>query len=511
MKRIAAWLLSTALLLGLCTGCGGDEDPYVPTGNALSQGETTEPKQEATAMRYSLPFYPDRGQNPYQCADLNNKMVFALVYQGLFSVDRDGQVWPMLCESYQVSWDMKTYTLQLAEATFSDGTAVTAEDVKASLLTARESSVYKGRFDHLNNITVTDDGKVQISLSTSYENFPLLLDVPIVKESQVDAQSPLGTGPYVLETWGENLGLRRSARWWCDADIPVQAEQISLLKAESPVQLRDTFEFSDLSMVGADPGNENYADFHSDYELWDVDSSIFLYLACNDKSTVFSNGDMRKALTYSIDREKLSETYYRGFGEATVLPTPRNSPFYSVALARGISYDPSQMKQALENHTRFQGAAVTLLVNSNDSVRVRVARDIAQSLTEAGLKVATSELSGDEYKTALSKGEFDLHLGQTKLSATMDLSAFFDPKGALSYGGLEDAMLYALCLETLANRGNYNTLYQKILEDGQLCPILFRKYAIFTQRGSFPTLEPARDNVFFYHRERTDEEARVEE
>ena len=52
---------------------------------------------------------------------------------------------------------------------------------------------------------------------------------------------------------------------------------------------------------------------------------------------------------------------------------------------------------------------------------------------------------------------------------------------------------------------------QKILEEGQLCPILFRSYAIFTQRGSFPELEPARDNVFFYHLGKTDEEARVEE
>lgn len=511
MKRIAALLLSATVLLGMCTGCGGDEDPYVPTGNALSQGEVTEPQPESTAMRISIPYYPERGLNPYECSDFNNRSVFSLIYQGLFAVDRDYQVWPILCESYQVSWDMKTYTFQLAEATFSDGTPVTAADVKASLTAAKEGSVYKGRFAYVDEITVTEDGKVQIRLDTPYENFPLLLDVPIVKAAQVEAESPIGTGPYICEAWGEEMGLRRRAGWWCKAELPVYTEQFSLFRAESPTQLRDSFEFSGLSMVGTDPGSDSYADFHSDYELWDVDSGVFLYLACNDESAVFANGDMRQALSRSIDREGLVEEYYRGFAEAAVLPTPRQSPFYSAALAREISYDPRQMTQALSDHPQFRDAAVTVLVNSNDPVRVRVARAIAQSLKEAGLKAVTSELAEEDYRTALSKGEFDLHLGQTRLSATMDLSAFFNPKGALTYGGLEDAMLYALCLETLANRGNYNTLYRRILEEGQLCPILFRSYAIFTQRGSFPELEPARDHVFFYHLDKTDEEARVEE
>ena len=511
MKRIAALLLSAAMVLGLCTGCGDGDDPYVPTGNALSQEEVTKPKPEATTTHISLPYYPDRGMNPYQCSDFNNRAVFSLIYQGLFAVDRDHQVWPMLCESYQVSWDMKTYTFQLAAATFSDGTPLTAADVKASLMAAKEGSVYKGRFSYVDEITVTEDGKVQIDLQTPYENFPLLLDVPIVKAAQVEAEAPLGTGPYICEGWGDGMGLRRSAGWWCKAELPVYAEQITLLKAESPTQLRDTFEFSDLSMVGTDPGSESYADFHSDYELWDVDSGVFLYLACNDESAVFSNSDMRKALTFSIDREGLVEEYYRGFAEAAVLPVPQQSPFYSAALARDITYDPGQLTRALADHPQFLGAAVTVLVSSSDPVRVRAARAIAQALTEAGLKATTSELAEEDYRTALSEGEFDLHLGQTRLSATMDLSAFFNPKGALAYGGLEDATLYALCLETLANRGNYNTLYRRILEEGQLCPILFRSYAVFTQRGSFPELAPARDNVFFYHLEKTDEEARMEE
>ena len=511
MKRIAALLLSATLLLGLVSGCGEEDDPYVPTGNALSQEEVTQPTADEATRQTSLPYYPDRGLNPYRCSDYTNKAVFSLVYQGLFAVDRSYQVWPVLCQSYQVSWDMKTYTFQLAEAAFSDGTPLTAADAVASLEAARSSDVYQGRLGYLDTITATEDGQLEITLSAPYENLPLLLDVPIVKASEVEDERPLGTGPYAYEQQDAGLGLRRSPGWWCTAQLPIDAERVSLLVAEDPAQLRDAFEFSDLSLVSADPGSDSYADFHSDYELWDSESGVFLYLACNDASPVFSVSAVRNALTWSVDRETLAETCYRDFAYASALPASPQSPYYHKTLAAGLGYDPRRMEQAVVENPEVQELNVTLLVNSSDGVRVRAARLIARELVAAGLKVTTSELSGDEYRTALEEGAFDLHLGQTKLSANMDLSAFFQSEGALAYGGLEDPLLYALCLETLANIGNYYTLYQRILEDGQLCPILFRSYAIFTQRGSFPELEPSRDNLFFYHLGRTDEEARVEE
>jgi peptide/nickel transport system substrate-binding protein len=150
---------------------------------------------------------------------------------------------------------------------------------------------------------------------------------------------------------------------------------------------------------------------------------------------------------------------------------------------------------------------VTLLVNTDDSVRLRIARSIAQALSQCGLKVTTSELNGNDYREALKKGQFDLYLGQTRLSANMDLSAFFGADGTLNYGGMNDTAMYELCRDALDNSGNYYTLHQEILKDGMLCPILMRSYAIFAQRGQFSDLTPARDNVFFYHLGKTVDDA----
>lgn len=509
MKRIGALLLCTALLLSGCSV--GGNDPYVPTGDGLYQEEATVPNQsQVTKEQLIIPYYPDRALNPYECTDFNNKSLLSLMYQGLFALDQNYETWPVLCQSYQVSWDMKTYTFTLAEATFSNGAKVTAEDVVESLKAAKKGSVYKGRFSNVDKFTATEDGKVEIRLEVPCQSLPQLLDVPIVPKSQVDAAVPLGTGPYVYVA-GTQPVLQRRKSWWCDGGVPVTAEEIKLQVAGTPSELRDAFEFSNLSLVTTDPGSDNYADFHSDYELWESENGIFLYLACNKDSQVLTNADLRRELLQAIDRESIIADYYRGFATAVTLPASPNSPYYNAALANQYSYDPMRLTQAVEEYQETATGDAILLVNGEDSLRLRVANRIAQDLNRCGMKVKVSALSTKEYVQALEKGEFDLYLGQTRLSSNMDLSAFFAPDGTLSFGGMSDPATYSLCLDALANEGNYYNLYQKILEKGMLLPILFRSYAIYTQRGSFRGLTPARDNLFFYHLGRTMEDALIEE
>ena len=144
-----------------------------------------------------------------------------------------------------------------------------------------------------------------------------------------------------------------------------------------------------------------------------------------------------------------------------------------------------------------------MLVNTQDAQRLRVARSVAQMLTDCGLTVTLIQKSGQEFTKALEEGNYDLYLAQTKLSANMDLSAFFSEEGSLNYGGLANHATYVLCLEALANSGNYYTLYEKILQEGWLCPILFQSYAVYTARGAVSQLTPARDQLFFYTSGRT--------
>ncbi len=494
-----------ALLLCLCAvlfaGCRDAEAPYVPTGNGLSwdDGTPVNPTESQAVQEDALVlvYYPDVTMNPYTCTDFTNRTLFSLIYQGLFTVDSRYNVSPMLCSRYTVSEDMRSYTFYLEQAAFSDGTALTAEDVQASYLTAMESTVYKGRFQHVESVTLSGDGGVTFTLDTPYEELPLLLDVPIVKASEVDAIRPLGTGPYYFEQTGAGARLRRQNAWWCSAELAVSAATISLRTAESITQIRDSFEFSDVGLVCADPCSDSYADYRCDYELWDCENGNFLFLGCNTENGLFSDPEIRAALTHAIDRDTLAEKFYRSFAHSATLPASPQSPYYSTSLAKRFGYDPDLFRQTLADNTAA-GTTVQLLVNKDDTLRLRAARAIADMLRECGLVVQLQELSASRYATALKNRTYDLYLGQTRLSANMDLSAFFSKNGAMRYGGMSDPAMYALCLEALANEGNYYNLHQMVMEDGRLCPILFQSYSIHATRGLLTGLTPSRDNVFYY-------------
>ena len=496
MKRMTALLLALVLLL---SGCTTVETPYIPTGDALGEEQIQPPTQEKTDTTLSLAYYPERPLNPYICTDATNRVMLSLIYQGLFTVDRNYQVSPMLCQSYQVSRDMRTYVFYVrTDATYSDGTTVTEADVIASLQAAMDSPVYGGRFRHVMSVEQLEGGGVEIALNTPYENLPVLLDVPIVKVSQVESEKPLGTGPYLLEDTISGQWLRRRTNWWCEStDLIAKADFIPLTAVDSAEKVRDAFESQKVSMVCVDPGSPTYADFRCDYELWDCESGQLLYLAANPERKVFSNAAVRAALARSIDREGLIDAYYRGFGQAAVLPASPYSSLYDHKLAAKYTYDPNALAEAVEA-AGLVGENVLFLLNSDDGVRLRVAREIVKIMEEAGLVVTTLELNQKEFLVHVEWYEYDLYLGQTKLTPNMDLSEFFGEDGVLNFNNIADPALYALSLEALANAGNYYTLHKAVVEDGRLCPILFRDYAIYAQRGLFTQISAPRDNLFQY-------------
>ena len=502
MRKIA-WILCFALVLSLFAGCSDEKEAYVPTGDALDDAtmatQAPPPGQlEAEGNAYTLGYFAKDGFNPYDVTGYTNRHLFSLLYQGLFSVDGDYNVEPMLCKTYTMSEDMKTYTFRLEPAIFSDGTYIDAEDVVASLETAEDSDFYEGRFRFIGDIEALNETTVKISLLTPMENLPILLDIPIVKAENVGDMMPSGTGPYRLVRTVSGLTLQRKANWWCTTEnLAVTAQAIVLRSAESPAKIRDWFEFEDVGIAYADPGSGTYAEYRCDYEVWDCETGIMTFLACHEESKVFSNPQVRAALTYAINREVLVESNYNGFAQAATLPASPNSPYYDKTLAAQVTYNPERLIQAL-TESNLTGETVILLLNKSDSTRLQTGYQIAEMLTQCGLVVEIQEMSTNMFRNSVYAGNYDLYLGQTQLSANMDLSEFFHPYGYISWGSMSNEDLYALCLNALENSGNYYNLHQMVVQDGMLTPVLFRTYAVYMERGLMGGLNPARDNVYWY-------------
>jgi peptide/nickel transport system substrate-binding protein len=267
--------------------------------------------------------------------------------------------------------------------------------------------------------------------------------------------------------------------------------------------------------------SDSYAEFRCDYELWEVDSGVFLYLGVNvGYSDFFKDSDvLRKALTYAIDRVTLNEKNYRGNGKVSTLAVSPMSQLYSESLASRYSYDPmkfidliSGWKPPAKDKDAKEERKLKLLVNCDDSARLRTARDIAKTLTELGVPCGTLEYSGTThptYQEVLNAGTYDIYLGQTRLSPNYNLCEFFRLWGNLSYGGLPTQEILDMCIKSLANSGNYYNLLQKIADDGRIVPVLFGHYNVYSSRGLFEGLAPARDNCFFYTRGKTMSEIQI--
>ncbi len=515
MKKHLALLLVLCLMLSIFSGCAAEDTPYVPHGDALmpEDADVNAPiEEEEEPQELTMVCYLDRSMNPFVSSDFTNRTLFSLIYQGLFAVSSSYEAVPILCENYRVSSNYKIYTFYVGDATFSDGTPVTIQDVDASFEAALNSKIYGHRFYHVIKRELNEDNSITFYLRTPMEDFPVLLDFPIVKASEVEAEHPLGTGPYIFEHNLAGAQLRRNGAWWCSSpDLDATAQIIPLVAAESPTQIRDEFEFADVGVVCADPCSDTYADYRCDYELWNCDNSIMVYLGCNvaySQEDVFEKDTLRSAITYAIDREELVKDNYNGFARPTAIAMDPAHPYYSDSLNAKYGYDPVKFINAM-GMTKLPKEPLKLLVNSDDSMRMRLARDIVDMLTECGLNIVLEEKPSGQFVQAVKYGKYDLYLGQTRLPPNMDLSEFFRPWGNLSWGSVDNEGLYNLCKEALDNHGHFYNLHKALADDGRIIPLLFCGYAVYADRGLVSKLDPARDNVFFYTLGRSDADALI--
>lgn len=116
----------------------------------------------------------------------------SLLYEGLFHLDGQFTPQPLLCASYTYDPEALTYVLTLRQGVvFSDGSPLTAADVKATLTAARSSARYAPRLADVKSISA-GNGTVTLTLSRPNSALPALLDIPILKSGTEKKDIPTG-------------------------------------------------------------------------------------------------------------------------------------------------------------------------------------------------------------------------------------------------------------------------------------------------------------------------------
>lgn len=500
MKKLIALFLTLVLMCA----CTAPTEP-VPTeaSESTEATEATEETQETLHKKektegFGLSYLPEYGLNPFTCYATVNRALISLLYEGLFSVSNQFRAEPVLCESFKMYDEGRSYVFTIdPTAKFSDGSPVTAADVEASIEAGRTCSIYMERLSHIAYYTTQEDGTLFVQLDTPYENFPLMLDVPILKATTLKDPLPIGSGAYVIA----GQSLVRNKNWNGVAAPAIDLDTIRLSGCSDSNELRDDFEFGSTDLIYCDPNSPASVGYRCDYEVWEAPTTVLHYIGFNLYSGYFANDSLRRAVTYALDREDIASKIYGGFALPSVLPCSPYSDLCDPELCEDYSFSPAKYTAGLkdsgvlvsEEYENHQGI---FLVCSDDPTRVAAAEYIADVLNETGLRLTVSAVDHETYMKKLDKGDFDLYYGETRLTPNFDLTEFFTKYGNLQYGSIKDTALVELCISAMENTGRYVELSARIMEQAPICAVVFKSYAIYVTRGKLVNITPSVDNAF---------------
>ena len=499
-----AWIL--ALCLALC-GCGAtldltdaEQEDMAPWQVAEEDGDGGEQPAETGVTAFALAYHEGQTLDPITCGDGVQLQLSTLLYEPLFLLDQSFQPQPLLCAGHSVSEDGLVYTLTLRQGVrFSDGSALEAGDVAASLRRAMASQRYGSRLAGIRQVSAQGGDTVVITLDRPNSRLPALLDIPVVKDGSEESAIPVGTGPYLLVTSGEGAYLTVNADWWQGLDLPL--ERIELVDAKDSDTVLYLFTSREVQVYAADLNRGDTA-LSGRLDTVDIPTAAMQFIGINTRRTPLQEQGLRQVLQLGVPRETVVEGYLSGHGLPAQFPISPVAAGYPAELEKAYSLDA--YRQALAGlwtggEEERQPLSLTMLVHAGSSAKVAIAQYLAQSLSVEGMLTVTVEaLPWQEYLEALAGGAFDLYYGEVRLTADWDISPLIGTGGALNYGGWSavdtDTMLAACRTDPDgAGRG----LYQHLRESVPLIPVCFKSDSLLTHSGVVENAAPTAANIFY--------------
>ncbi|GAA6395593.1 ABC transporter substrate-binding protein [Solibaculum mannosilyticum] len=430
------WITKAAIVLAVClsfSGCSMLEDGASSSAESsqVSSVSSQPEKQEGVIKQSVLKISYDSGDslNPYTAQNRLNLDLSTLLYSSLVRLDAS------LNPSYDLASDIQLDGTQcivtLREALFSDGSAVTAEDVVASMQLAMESTTYSGRFQNVDSVQA-QDGNVVIHLKSADPYFVSTLDFPIIKQGT--EESPVGSGRYVYEKDSASAKLTANPSYYggemslSTIELVHMADQESIQHALEINML--SFYVTDLS-DGSTPGR--FAAATQQIQLPNL-----VYAAISPKLDSTETFAIKRAISLAVDREQMALQAYSSYAAAAT--TPFMPGWTGIQEVEGWSSTAdTKTAQELLNAEGYQREEATspltkdgktltveILVNEENTARVQIAQLMAQSLNDLGMSASVNSLPFDQYQTAIERGKYDLYIGEMKLSPNMDLSALVE-------------------------------------------------------------------------------------
>jgi peptide/nickel transport system substrate-binding protein len=317
--------------------------------------------------------------------------VLVNVYEPLVTKDFGGAVLPALAQSWEVSDDQLEYTFHLLQGvTFHDGSAMTADDVVASLERMREVTGTSWETQDMERIEKVDDYTVRVHLSQPFTGLlDRLATAPsgwgIMPEEiarrlfdgEITGADVVGTGPYRLADWADQ-------QWWelerfedyhgqftgptdhKAGERPVYLDRIRITRvAEAGTRLAgllagdydfvDDLSADDLPLLERDP----------DLGFQLMPAALGWYVKFNAVEGPMANETLRRAVRSAIDPEEIMA----GFGderswELNLYPRFHpSSPYYLDVNTQRYYPNDVELGRALVEQSGYDGEPIRFLAS----------------------------------------------------------------------------------------------------------------------------------------------------
>lgn len=432
LKTTLRWWLTIALLFVVAL-----------SSNAFARGVTV-----------AMSAQPDT-LDPQMTAATAVFQVSRSVYDTLIEVDQDGVLVPALASSWAVSDDGLTYTFELVEATFHDGSAFTAHDVVASLNRIRsEELASPKRTDYaaVVNVEAVSDRSVKIELenpqpallATLASGWGAILPAEKLASGHDFGNEPVGTGPFVFRSWARDSAIVLD-RYDDYFRPPATIEQVVIrFVTDSSVQLQglltgefdviDTVAESDEATVEANPG----------LELVREPSGMVLVAGLNTRREALSDVRVRQALNMAVDTEIVMEVAYSGGSQVGTF-MEAGSPWYPLDV-QPYGYDPEAARELLREAGVASGLTLDLVLPEPYEQHITAGQIVQDYLAQVGIDAKIRIVEWGVWLSDIYGGprDFDVTIvGHTgKLDPSGRLNGLGEPDR--NYTGLADEELAGL-------------------------------------------------------------------
>jgi ABC-type transport system substrate-binding protein len=341
---------------------------------------------------------------------------------------------PALAESWSVSPDGRVYTFTLRPGvTYSDGQPVVASDFVfaltrvllpataspgAGLLRAMEGAqdVLDGKATTVTGLRALDDRHLEIRLAEPQPSFLFRLALPFAtpqKPSYVAAagdrihDTPLGTGPFVLESWrpSESLTFVRNPRYWnpelpyldrIELTVMAQPRVSALLFARQELDTVDRLAGDDEIAFAANPAWRPY--------LMRTPAMAVLAEGMNTTRKPFDDVRVRRAMNLAIRKEDVvALSNDRAMVAHGVLPPLL--PGYDPTLP-AYPHDPAEARRLLAEAGYPDGFEVTYTTIPDETPQL-VGQALQADLAEVGVRVRVATLTFPAFIAAAGRGDLD--------------------------------------------------------------------------------------------------------